>query len=276
MRLTFLLPVLLTLAACGFSSEPQPVDAASLPPLTGREQAILVGAESALRQGNIAAAEKDYLSAIGASTGRVEAHIALAKLYASQNQSEKERAILDRGLKYQPNNPGLNYLLGKLELAAGNNDAALAAFERGLSTVPGDMDLSIGTAIAHDMLGQHRIAQSIYQRVIAQHKNENLAGAKTNLGMSYLFTNEPKKTISTLQAEAKKPNSSLVTRYNLALAYSLLNKPLDAKFALRGEDDEATRLATLARLKQYIADTNPTKQPTEVKPVLAQPKAPKE
>ena len=83
MRFPKIILLTLCLTACDMMDKPVtgPVDASSLPPLTSREQSLIYGAEGALQQSNFAAAERDYQSAIAISTGHIEAHIALAKLY---------------------------------------------------------------------------------------------------------------------------------------------------------------------------------------------------
>ena len=259
--------LILFLAACS-GDEDVAVDPNKIPPLSGKEQSLLITADNDVRQGNLEAAERDYLSAVGASKGRVEAHLGLAQLYNRTKQPAKAREILEMAQKFQPNNPGVNYLLGKSDLNAGNYKAALDAFSRGLTQAPDDLDLSNGAGVAHDMLGEHRAAQAIYTPAISRNKGKNLSAIRTNLAMSYLLTNEPKKALPILQAEAKKPEASLTTRHDLALAYGLLGNNTAARAALKGDGDEPTRVATLARLKEYLADTNPNKKPPQLTPAV--------
>jgi Flp pilus assembly protein TadD len=210
------------------------------------------------------------MSAIAVNSGHVEGHAGLAQVYLRLNQQDRAREVLERGLSLQPNNPGLNYLYGKLELNAGNNEAALAAFNKGLATAPNDLDLNTGAGIANDMLGNHRVAQSIYTRAINVNKGRPLSAIRSNLAMSYLLSGEPKRALPLLTAEAKNPKASIVTRHNLALAYGMLGQPANAREALQGQSDEETRVATLARLKEYLAakQTNPTQKPPVLTPTV--------
>lgn len=247
---------LLALTACdgGDSTVKGPVNLATLAPLTAREQSLIYGADGAMQQGNIAAAERDYQSAVAISTGHIEAHLALANLYEKQGEPQKQRAVLERALIFQPNHPLANYLIGKLDLDANRFADARAAFARGLASQPSNTDLATGLAVATDMVGEHEAAQTIYQRVLRENPKASLAGLRTNLAMSYLLSGTPKKAVELLQAEAKKPGASSVTRHNLALAYGLLGRNAEAKKVLNGDIDEETRLLAVARLKEYLKE----------------------
>lgn len=263
MRGLSVLAALLMLTACDMLQDTpkKAVDVAHLGPLTGREQALIVGADGAIAQGNYAAAEKDYLTAIGASTGHVEAHLALARLYAVQHQAAKQREILVMGLQLQPQHPELNYRLGKLLLADGDAQAALDAFKAGLQSAPGNLDLLSAAGVASDMMSQHVQAQRYYTRAVTQGAGSDLSAIRTNLGMSYLLANEPKRAVEILKDEAKKPGASPTTRQNLALAYGALGRNAEARALLHGEMDEETRTLAVARLKEYWNDRSPDKNP---------------
>lgn len=256
MRFVAALLITLALTACSIddSVPAAAVDASNLPPLSSREQSLIYGADGAAQQGNIAAAERDYMSAVAISKGHIEAHLALARLYEQQKEPAKERAILERALVFQPNHALANYLFGKIELDANRFDAAREAFTRGLMAQPGNIDLMVGQAVADDMLGAHEKAQSTYTRILRENPKASLAGVRTNLAMSYLLSGTPQKAVDLLKAEVKKPNTSSVTRHNLALAYGLLGRNAEAKKLLEGEIDEETRLLTVARLKEYIKE----------------------
>lgn len=255
MRFMPALALILALTGCDLVEDPnaqKAVDANHLPPLSARETALLVGADGAMQQGNYAAAERDYMTAVAESKGRVDAHLSLARLYAKQHNDAKEREILNRALALQPNEPLANYLMGKLELDDNHYNEAIAAFERGRISRPDDIDLSTGQAVANDMLGKHGAAQMLYIRTMKQNPNADLANLRTDLAMSYLLTGDAKKALAILKEDAKKPNASPVTRHNMALAYGLLGKNSEAKAILNGDIDEETRLLALARLKEYI------------------------
>ncbi len=252
MRYLAILAVSLMLAACDAPPEGVhgPVDADHLPPMSSKEQALVFGADGAMQQGNSEAAERDYLTAAGISSGHIEAHIALARLYDKQKEFDKEREILNRALELQPNNALANYMLGKIDLNDNQYNDAIAHFDRGLKQHPGDLDLNTGKAVASDMLGNHKAAQALYNQAMHMNPDANLATLRTNLAMSYLLDEQPKKAVEILQPEVRK-GTSIVARDNLALAYGTLGRNADARKLLNGEMDEETRLLTVARLREY-------------------------
>ena len=255
------LPVLLALfmfAACDMISGPetiQPVDVTNLAPLSGKEQALLAAGEGAERSGDPISAERDYAEAAAQSHGHIEAHLALANLYQSQNQLGKAGAVLERAQAYQPDHPRVNYLLGKLAIADNKPDEALTFFDRGLRSNPDDIDLLNGAGVTHDMLQQTTQAQALYKRAITLSTPSDAATTRTNLAMSYLLSNQPKKAAALLKPDAKKPEASPVTRANLALAYGLLGKTIEAKALTSGDMTEEERQLALKRLQLYIAQS---------------------
>lgn len=272
MRLLPALMLACTLAGCSLSDSGKKtaVDTASLGPLTSREQALIYGADGAFQQGNYAAAERDYLTAVEASTGRVDAHLALARMYDKQGQREQEQVILTRALELQPNHPLANYMLGKLYLETNDFADARSAFQRGRQSRPDDLDLSIGEAVTQDMLGNHRDAQRIYSRIISTNPQAKLENVRINLGMSYLLSGDAEKAVEILKVDAKKPGASAVARHNLALAYGLLGRNTDAKTVLNGDMDEETRLLALGRLKEYLRERVDVTSPPPIQPNINQ------
>lgn len=257
MRFLVLALTTLTLAACGMQPN-KAVDVTKLPPLSGKEQALMTTAQVAAQQGNLAQAEKGYLQAVGLSQGRVEAHLDLAELYTKTNQSSKAEEILRAAADFQPNHPQVNYLLGKIYLQQDNPRDALAAFGRGLTTQPTNFDLLMGKGIAHDMLREHTKAQVAYQHAINSNPTGDVALARTNLAMSLLLDNQPDRAAEILKADASKEGASAVTRHNLALAYGMLGRHTEAKALLGTDLTEDQRQASLKRLAQYIAQRDTT------------------
>ncbi|MFZ4541159.1 MAG: tetratricopeptide repeat protein [Rickettsiales bacterium] len=269
MRYVPFLLLALSVGACDLvDDKAKSVDAATLAPLSSREQALLIGADGAAQQGNFVAAEKDYLSAIAASTGHVEAHISLARLYEKQQQPAKEQAILERALALQPDNATVNYMMGKVHMDANRYNAALDSFERGLKQRPNDLDINLGKAVSNDMLAQHSAAQLVYARTMNMNPNANLTSLRTNYAMSMMLSGNPIKAIELLQPEVKKPDVPTVTRHNLALAYGMLGRHAEAKKLLNGEIDEETRTLAIARMKEYLGNRTGVDE-TTIKPSVA-------
>lgn len=257
------------LTACG-GEQVTAIDPSNLSPMSGKEQSLMLAAAEAARQGNYAAAERDYLSAISSSTGHVDAHLSLAQLYNKTKQPQRGREVLTRALALQPKHPLANYLLGKLDVGVGDYEAALTRFKAGLESAPKDLDLLNGAGVASDMQGLHAQAQGYYNQGIRANGSKNLSAIRTNLAMSYLLSNDAKRALPLLKAEATKPDATSVTRHNLALAYGLLGNTAAARSTLKGISDEPTRIALLARIKEYLADGSKVKTPPTISPAAAQ------
>lgn len=255
--LILLVPLLLAACAEGGTTARGPVDPSSLPPLSGKEQALLVAADGAARTGNTAAAIRDYQSAIAQSQGHVEAHLALARLYLAQGQPGNAQTVLERARGLQPTEPDVNYQLGKLYLNQDRPAEAAKAFEAGLVGAPNNFDLLNGAGIAHDVLRDHAQAQGYYRQAIAQHPGLDLSLVNTNLGLSYLLTNEPKRAVPLLKAEAAKPGAAPTTRHNLALAYGMLGQNAEARKILGHDMTDDDRKLALERLRAYITHEPP-------------------
>ncbi len=267
MRRGFAIALLVLLSACesGPGTNTRAVDPASLPPMSGREQALLAAAEGALRTGDRTSAIRDYQTAIAQSEGHIEAHISLARVYLAQGEAGNARPILEKAVVWQPNHPQANYLLGKILISENRPAEAEEHFARGLHIAPGNADLLNGSGIANDMLRNHARAQTLYLRAIALTPPAETGVMRTNLAMSYLLDGAPKKAVVQLEAEVKKPGASPVSKHNLALAYGMLGRNTEAKKLLGDEMTEADRQLALERLKRYIA-TTPAAEPGPVIP----------
>lgn len=261
-RLHLALPLLL--AACSSLSSPKPVDRTTLAPLTTKELALLASGDAASRNKDPRSAEQYYLDATDLSRGHIDAHLALAEFYLEQDKTAEAKTILERAHALQPDHPRASYLLGKIAIQANKPDEALAYFNLGLDSAPRDVDLLNGAGIANDMLHNHPRAQALYQQAITLSPKEDLALAQTNLAMSYLLANEPKKAVALLKPLAKQPNASSVARHNLALAYGVLGKNSEAKALVSEDMTEEERTQALAQLEEYIA------APATEKPVIPQ------
>jgi Flp pilus assembly protein TadD len=253
MRIAPMLFLVLMLTGCeGLLDVPErdaaPVKKAAL---SGRERALIYGADGALQQGNVAAAERDYLAAVAMGSGHVDAHLALANLYLKSERREEAKTILAEALELEPNHAYSNYRLGKLQLEDFEYREALESFTRGLIQKPGDLDLLTAQGVAYDMQGDHKAAQRVYARAMEKNANADLRTVRNNLAMSYLLDDNATKAVDLLKPDAAKPKASSVTRHNLALAYGLLGRHPDARKLLDGALDEESRMLAIARMKQY-------------------------
>lgn len=261
MRSSLLLSLILLLSACALQSANEPVDVSNLPPMTGQERALLISADAAVSGGDVASAERNYMSAVAQSKGHIVAHLSLARLYISQNKNDKAEEILEKALEFQPGNAEANRLSGKIALEDNKPADALERFDAGLKADPTNPDMLSGAGIANDLMHKHAAAQVIYLRALSLRPNDDMSLVKTNLAMSYLLDNKPKKVIDLLKKEVKNPAAPPALRHNLALAYGALGMHKQAIGLLSREITEDERQQSLKRLADHIAADAGTPHP---------------
>ena len=264
MRYPSLLLLLALLPACSMLQETA-VDPKTLPPLSGQERALLISADASMQVGDFTAAEKNYLSAVARSKGHVIAHLSLADLYLRQKNTKAAEAILDKAAALHPNNPEVNWWLGKLALKENDAARALEYFQAGLKNDTADVNLLTGAGLAQDMLHAHEAAQVLYLRALSLNPTADLSVVRTNLAMSYLLSDEAQKAVKLLQPEVKKKGAPLAMKHNLALAYGVLGQDEKAKKLLGSALSESERKAGIARLKAHIAADKAGDMPHETK-----------
>ena len=98
--------------------------------------------------------------------------------------------------------------------------------------------------LAYDMLGDHAVAQSRYQRGLSESPNH--MGLRNNLGLSYALTGDMPAAISTLRGVVETPGASPRHRQNLALVYGLAGEIDNAAAVSRLDLAEAAVKANLA------------------------------
>lgn len=263
MHRLLLLSTLFVLAACTGQQAATPVDVSNLPPMSGQERALLIAADASANTGDTASAERNYLSAVAQSKGHITAHLSLARLYASQGKSEKAEEILNKALEFQPNDAETNRMLGKIALNDNRPSEALARFNTGLKVDPTNPDMLSGAGIANDLMHKHSAAQVIYLRALSLRPSEDMSLVKNNLAMSYLLDNKAQKAADLLKKEVTKPNPPAAMRHNLALAYGVLGKHVQAKTLLNGEISEEERQQSLKRLAEHIAQDKTKTHPAD-------------
>ena len=262
MRVRWLTALFLLTACDAYLPASSTVDPTTLGPLSAKELALLAAADGELRNGDTASAEHDYLEAVASSHGHIEAHLALTSLYQSQHRLASAKPVLERAHGFQPQNPEVDYLLGKIAIQQNDPASALDYFNQGLISAPNNIDLLNGIGIAYDMLAQHSHAQTTYARALAHNPPPAARSMlRTNLAMSYLLSNQPKKAAQLLQREAKQPGASPVARHNLALALGILGKSGEARTLVSKEMSEEDRQQVIAQLRSYLAERAATAPP---------------
>lgn len=98
-------------------------------------------------------------------------------------------------------------------------DEAVPFFQAVLSREPDHYEAMNGLAVSIDMMGYHRVSESLYRQLIASEPQR--LDAKVNLGLSLVAQGREKEAINLLIRIARMPGSPVTARHNLAMAYAL-------------------------------------------------------
>jgi Flp pilus assembly protein TadD len=139
--------------------------------------------------------------------------------------------VLQANAQRDPDNPGTNRKLGKVELALGKPEQALTYFMSAQKKQGDDAQIWNGLGVAYDSLAQHGQAQADYQKGMKL-APDNLA-IKNNYGLSQALAGDYQGAIATLKAVAEDPRATPRYRQNLALAYGLAGDYVNASIAAR-------------------------------------------
>jgi Flp pilus assembly protein TadD len=153
-----------------------------------------------------------------------------AALFKSGAYAEAFEALRS-SLARDPDNFVANRRLGKLALALGKPDQALAYFQAAEKMHGDDPLILNGIGVAQDALGDHTRAQVEYRKGMKL-APENLA-IKNNYGLSLALAGDYRAAIATLSAVVADPRATAQNRQNLALAYGLAGDDINASVAAR-------------------------------------------
>jgi predicted O-linked N-acetylglucosamine transferase (SPINDLY family) len=157
--------------------------AAILEAQPGHAPALYLAGEVALRGLDEAAAREHFRAAIAAAPGYAEPRIALADALLRAGDAEEARATARAGLDHGIDVAALWRVLGRSEQAAGQVDAAIAAFEESLRREPTHGETHYNHGVALQTARRTEEAARAYQRALAF--APQLYAADFNLGVIF-------------------------------------------------------------------------------------------
>jgi Flp pilus assembly protein TadD len=138
--------------------------------------------------------------------------------------------ILERAIEDHPDNAELPGELGKVQLASGRPEEAVASLMKAREMGPKDWRVHSALGIAFDRLGRYDSAAVSYAAALALSPN-NLS-VLNNMALSLVQTGEIERGIELLTRAASSRQASIQIRQNLAMVH-----------AINGDIDKAERLA---------------------------------
>ena len=117
-----------------------------------------------LRQGDFAGAESAFRAELEHRPRDLRTRYNLAKVLEVQEQNDDAIEELRRVLDADPSNADARYLLGKIHLATGNTEAALAQLEAAAALAPEDPNIFNQLGLANQKAGRPDEARAHFER----------------------------------------------------------------------------------------------------------------
>jgi Flp pilus assembly protein TadD len=171
-------------------------------------------AKKARESGNTEVAVSFYKKALDIDPGSAVALLGLAEAYVDIKLLDAASEYIKKAEKIGCNIAKSSYLRGKIHLLSGNNIKAEQEFLKSNST-----DSLNALGAVYDERGEHLKAQGLYRKVIAL--NPGYIDAYNNMGLSLMLCDKYKEAVFYLENACSLPESNVMYRSNLALAYGL-------------------------------------------------------
>ena len=153
--------------------------------------------------------------------------------------------------------PGLgpSLALGRLELRNDNPAAAIVAYQQASTLAPGSVAALGGLGLAHDMTGDHALAQTAYRSALTI-APRNWA-IRSNLAMSLMLSRQAAAAADSLAEAEFLPGVPRQARHNLALALAALGQRDRMIRVLRLDMGQAEAVAVGQELVAVAAQIDP-------------------
>jgi predicted CXXCH cytochrome family protein len=122
--------------------------------------------------GRIGEAEQMYLAGVKRFPRSLPFYVNLADLYRSQNQEQKAKEYIDKGLEVDPKNPDLHYALGLWHIRQRDQSGGIAELKKAMELNPINASLVYGYAIALNSTGKPAQAISLLEKYILSNRND--------------------------------------------------------------------------------------------------------
>jgi Flp pilus assembly protein TadD len=203
-------------------------------------------AREARRSGNSEAAVKFYNNALEIDPDNSAGLIGLAEVYIDLKLLDAASEYIKKAEEKGCDVSKLSYLRGKIRLLYGDAASAEKEFLKS-----GSIDSMNALGAVYDSRGEHKKAQALYKRVIAE--SPNYIDAYNNMGLSLMLCDKYKDAISYLENACSLSEANVTYRSNLALAYGLNGNVEKAK-TIYAQDFEGDELAEkIAYLEDIIS-----------------------
>jgi spermidine synthase len=150
------------------------------------------------RRGSVLQAEADFRAALALEPGSVDAHEALASLYAGQRMPDRAESHLQQAHRLRPTEARFLLRLGDLSRERRHFADAITQYRAAMALAAADAAPWAGLGLAHQGLGQHADAIEAFRQALAREPGNSFA--QYQMGLSLLETKRLDEALAALQA----------------------------------------------------------------------------
>ena len=209
----------------------------------GKAAALARVAAASLAAGDLATAAGLYRQAHILDETNAKYLVGLARTLAKLGQFDEAAESFDLATREAPENVDAKHGYGNALIALDRPNAALSQFEAALA-LREEARTHNGIGVAHDLLGDHILAQAHYQTGLVL-EPANLT-VRNNLALSLAVSGKYAQAIAILRRAVTDPRAGARHRLNLALVYGLAGESAAAAEIARIDLDEDSVLRNLA------------------------------
>ena len=169
-------------------------------------------------------------------------------------QSKQAVAVLQRAVIANNNDQEVASAYGKALAANGQFKEALTVIRNANSQQNPDWKLTSAEGAILDQIGENTAARQKYQEALRISPGEPTV--LSNLGLSYVLTNDLARAEETLRKAAQSPKANSKVRQNLALVLGLQGKFQEAESVANNELSKDQAAANIGYLRQMLKQPN--------------------
>lgn len=169
-------------------------------------------------------------------------------------RSEQSLAVMQQMVIHHPDDRNVLSAYGKALAGTGNFDKALKIIHKAQRSDQPDWRLFSAEGAILDQLGKPERARNFYRKALDMRPNEPTV--LSNLGMSYVLTNDLAGAETYLRKAIAQPAADSRVRQNLALVIGLQGRFDEAEKMARGELPVAEAEANSKYLRQMLSQQN--------------------
>ena len=196
----------------------------------------------------------DYGRAYDASPKNKGVGLSYAAALQMAGRNDQSLAVMQQVAITHPNDRDVLAAYGKALAAAGDLPKALETVRRAQTPDYPDWRLYSAEGAILDQMGHSDEARVMYRKALDLQPNDPTI--LSNLGMSYLLTNDLKASEGYLRSAAALPGADSRIRQNLALVVGLQGRFEEAEKIASASLEPTEAAANVAYLKQMLAQQN--------------------